>query len=74
MVTHYPVYNNVFHSATCLWCNSFICSNHLAQNHILFTDKVKSLQNGSWFKWKYTFIEKILHGKHTVIISVKLLK
>jgi hypothetical protein len=37
-------------------------------------DTVKPLQNGSWLKWKYAFIEKIMHGKHTVIINVKLLK
>jgi len=45
-----------------------------AQNHRLFTDTVKPLENGSWFKWKHAFIEKIMHGKHTVIINVKLLK
>jgi hypothetical protein len=39
-----------------------------------FTDTIKSLQNGIWFKWKHAFIEKIVHGKRTVIISVKLLK
>jgi hypothetical protein len=64
----------VFHISICFWCNSFICSNHCAHHHLHFTDTVKPLQNVRWFKWNHAFIEKIMHRKRTVIISVKLSK